>query len=498
MKNSTKSLSILSGANILSQPAKTYFFFLLLSAVLSFLYLEIVLPGHVHFPLASDSYQYLKSYDSNFQSSGRWLNFLTFDLISALPKRLAYYLDLLTTAILWLCFLKPKRTVHHILLFSVLLLVILSSNILFSVRLWPGGRIMTNLAAIMAVLVIRSDLRLALKVPLILMAVLAIGGGYQFHHMFLILAFISPAKDITYNLKSFALITGLWAIGFVISYYFADILTHLNFGDGRNEIAGYRQSQIKGEGHVETVLLNAQFIIRSMIGRLFVQLPVPAISIFGLAIILIGGVIGIRHMPIPKDVIYRLLWWVAPIFAIIAVLALANHAYYQRLNLSSLMVFVIGLWIIARESDLAMKAIILGCLCLIIPQTASNFIGVRAIERDTTKTLNLIGPLLDKYQIGDEARIVMYDFDKTVTKQEARIRWSETYIRRILEINRFVYCVKKERRLCPRLGARKKTIITNRACQASDHIYSELRGRQITVYILNQKICETRKESKLR
>ena len=87
----------------------------------------------------------------------------------------------------------------------------------------------------------------------------------------------------------------------------------------------------------------------------------------------------------------------------------------------------------------------------------------------------------------------MYDFDKTVTKQEARIRRSETYIRRILEINRFVYCVKKERRLCPRLGARKKTIITNRACQASDHIYSELRGRQITVYILNQKICETRK-----
>ena len=325
------------------------------------------------------------------------------------------------------------------------------------------------------------------------MAVLAIGGGYQFHHMFLILAFISPAKDITYNLKSFALITGLWAIGFVISYYFADILTHLNFGDGRNEIAGYRQSQIKGEGHVETVLLNAQFIIQKMIGRLFVQLPVPAISIFGLAIILIGGVIGIRNMPIPKDVIYRLLWWVAPIFAIIAVLALANHAYYQRLNLSSLMVFVIGLWIIARESDLAMKAIILGCLCLIIPQTASNFIGVRAIERDTTKTLNLIGPLLDKYQIGDEARIVMYDFDKTVTKQEARIRWSETYIRRILEINRFVYCEKKERRLCPRLGARKKTIITNRACQASDHIYSELRGRQITVYILNQKICETRK-----
>ena len=153
------------------------------------------------------------------------------------------------------------------------------------------------------------------------MAVLAIGGGYQFHHMFLILAFISPAKDITYNLKSFALITGLWAIGFVISYYFADILTHLNFGDGRNEIAGYRQSQIKGEGHVETVLLNAQFIIQKMIGRLFVQLPVRAISIFELAIILIGGVIGIRHMPIPKDVIYRLLWWVAPIFAIIAVLA---------------------------------------------------------------------------------------------------------------------------------------------------------------------------------
>ena len=493
MKNNAKSLEIKSGEGFLSQPAKTYIFFVLLSAVLSFLYLEIVLPRDVHFPLWSDAWQYLKSYDSNFQNGGRWFNYLAFDFISALPKRFAYYLDLLTTAILWLCFLRPKRTIHHILLFSVLLLLILSSNIMFSVRFWPGGRIMTNLAAIMAVLVIRSDIRLALKVPLILTAVLAIGGGYQFHHMFLILAFISPAKNLTYNWKSFALITVLWAFSFVLSYYFADLLTTLKFGEGRAAIEGYRQSQIIGDGTVETALLNAQNVIQKMVIRLFVQVPIMPIFILGLMIILIGVVIGIRRTCFPKDIIYRFLWWIAPIGAIVTILALANHAYYQRLNLSTFMVFVVGLWIIARESDLAMKAIILGCLCLIIPQTASNFIGVRAIERDTTKTLNLIGPLLDKYQIGDEARIVMYDFDKTVTKQEARIRRSETYIRRILEINRFVYCVQKERRLCPRLGARKKTIITNRACQASDHIYSELRGRQITVYILNQKICETRK-----
>ena len=490
MKNNAKFLEIKSGEGFLSQPAKTYIFFVLLSAVLSFLYLEIVLPRDVHFPLWSDAWQYLKSYDSNFQNGGRWFNYLAFDFISALPKRFAYYLDLLTTAILWLCFLRPKRTIHHILLFSVLLLLILSSNIMFSVRFWPGGRIMTNLAAIMAVLVIRSDIRLALKVPLILTAVLAIGGGYQFHHMFLILAFISPAKNLTYNWKSFALITVLWAFSFVLSYYFADLLTTLKFGEGRAAIEGYRQSQIIGDGTVETALLNAQNVIQKMVVRLFVQVPIMPIFILGLMIILIGVVIGIRRTCFPKDIIYRFLWWIAPIGAIVTILALANHAYYQRLNLSTFMVFVVGLWIIARKSDLAMKAIILGCCFLFLPQTISNIFSVRAVDRDVTNTLNVMRPLLDEYQAGHTTRLTVYDFDETLTKQEKNIKRSRAYIKQVLGINLFLYCDEPERRFCPSLDDAKKIAMTKNACQTTNHIYSETRGRQIWVYIFDPTSCD--------
>ena len=107
------------------------------------------------------------------------------------------------------------------------------------------------------------------------------------------------------------------------------------------------------------------------------------------------------------------------------------------------MVFVIGLWIIARESDLAMKAIILGCLCLIIPQTNSNIFSVRAIDSDITKTLNVLGPILDENPTSNETRLLVYDFDKTLTKQETHIRWSATYFQTILDVNRFVYCNKR-------------------------------------------------------
>ncbi len=490
MNNNAKSPDRKEDKTFFSHESKTYIVFLLLSAVLSFLYLEIVLPRGAHFPLLSDAWQYLKNYDIHFQRGGRWFNYLAFDLISVLPKRLAYYLDLLTTAMLWLCFLKPKRTIHHILLFSVLLLLILSSNIMFSVRFWPGGRIMTNLAAIMAVLVIRSDFSLMLKLPLILGAVLAIGGGYQFHHMLLILAFISPATDKTYNLKSFAFITGLWMVGFVISYYFADLLAHLKFGEGRAAIEGYRQSQIIGNGTVETVLLNAQNIIQKMIIGLFTQVPIMPVFILGVMIILTGVVFGIRRMSFPSDGIYRLLWWVAPIGAIIVILALANHVYYKRLNLSTLMVFVLGLWIIAQKSDLAMRAIILGSVFLFIPQTVSNTFKTRAIDRDITNTKVVLDSILDENRVNHKTRLTVYDYDHTLARKERNIRISRTYIKQNLGINRFLYCYEPDQRFCRDLDGVKKRETTKRACQMADKIYTETRGRQITVYIFNQKTCE--------
>ena len=125
--------------------------------------------------------------------------------------------------------------------------------------------------------------------------------------------------------------------------------------------------------------------------------------------------------------------------AIVTILALANHAYYQRLNLSTFMVFVVGLWIIARKSDLAMKAIILGCCFLFLPQTISNIFSVRAVDRDVTNTLNVMRPLLDEYQAGHTTRLTVYDFDETLTKQEKNIKRSRAYIKQVLGINLFLY-----------------------------------------------------------
>ena len=469
---------------------KTFAFFLVLSAILSFLYFEIVMPRGAHFPLAIDAYQYLGSYESNFKNGGRWFNYLTFDLIAALPKRLAYYLDLLTTAVLWLCFLRPKRTIHHILLFSILLLVILSSHIMFSVRFWPGGRIMTNLVALMAVLVIHSNIRLIVKLPLILLAVLAIGGGYQFHHMMLILAFISASNSITFNWKSFVLITGLWIIGFVAAYIFADLLVTLKFGEGRASIRGYRQLDSAGGHGVSTLFSNVDVISRSMFRSFFKTTSKYPIFYIGPFLMVIGAVIGIRHMSIPKDALYRVLWWTAPILGIVVILALANHRFYARLNLSSLIAILLGLWIVSKESPMAMKTIMLGAFLYFIPQVIINRGQLKAIDRGITHTLDRLVPIIEADTLDDQTQLIVFDLDQTLNFGEKNIGRFGRYFKDVLGVDRFVYCTSTGKRLCSRLDEATKIEITRRVCSSPNHIYKETQRRQILIYMFDQKTCE--------
>jgi len=433
-------------------PLKTWALFFALSVVLSFVYLEIVMPRGAHFPLWLDAYQYLENYDRNFKNGGRWFNYLTFDLISALPKRLAYYLDLLTTAVLWLCFLRPKQTTHHFLLFSVLCLVILSSNIMFSVRFWPGGRIMTNLATILAVVIIHSNLRLIVKLPLIFLAILAIGGGYQFHHLMLILAFITAPRSVPYNWKSFVLITGLWIVGFITAYVFADLLSTLKFGDGRSTVRGYRALDDSGGSKISNI--------------------------------------GIRHMSIPKDALYRVLWWTAPILGIVVILAVANHRFYPRLNLSSLMAIMLGLWIVSKESPMAMKTIMLGAFLYFIPQVIINRGQLKAIDRGITQTLDRLVPIYEADPIDAQTQLVVFDLDQTLKADGKNIGRFARYFKEVLEVDRFTYCDRIEKNLCRRLNGSRKIEVKTLACETPNHIYKERQGRRILIYVFDRKSCE--------
>ena len=470
-------------------PLKTFVFFLVLSAILSFLYFEIVMPRGAHFPLAIDAYQYLGSYEGNFKNGGRWFNYLTFDLIAALPKRLAYYLDLLTTAVLWLCFLRPKRTIHHILLFSILLLVILSSHIMFSVRFWPGGRIMTNLVALMAVLVIHSNIRLIVKLPLILLAVLAIGGGYQFHHMMLILAFISASNSITFNWKSFVLITGLWIIGFVAAYIFADLLVTLKFGEGRASIRGYRQLDSAGGHGVSTLFSNVDVISRSMFRSFFKTTSKYPIFYIGPFLMVIGAVIGIRHMSIPKDALFRVLWWSAPILSIIVILAVANHRFYPRLNLSSLMAIIVGLWILSYRSPLAMKSIILGSVLLLISQTLQNMGNVRLQDSSIDQSLKLIDPIRQDASKNEKSHLIVLDLGSIASIEALNFKKYNTYFVDILGVDRLTYCNKTAAWTCARFDGFQESLNLQDLCRNEKNYHKQRQGNFLILYIFDRKIC---------
>jgi len=471
-------------------PLKTWALFFALSVVLSFVYLEIVMPRGAHFPLWLDAYQYLENYDRNFKNGGRWFNYLTFDLISALPKRLAYYLDLLTTAVLWLCFLRPKQTTHHFLLFSVLCLVILSSNIMFSVRFWPGGRIMTNLATILAVVIIHSNLRLIVKLPLIFLAILAIGGGYQFHHLMLILAFITAPRSVPYNWKSFVLITGLWIVGFITAYVFADLLSTLKFGDGRSTVRGYRALDDSGGSKISKLFSNLEIISRSMFGSFVKTISKYPFFYISPVLLMIGAVIGIRHMSIPKDALYRVLWWTAPILGIVVILAVANHRFYPRLNLSSLMAIMLGLWIVSKESPMAMKTIMLGAFLYFIPQVIINRGQLKAIDRGITQTLDRLVPIYEADPIDAQTQLVVFDLDQTLKADGKNIGRFARYFKEVLEVDRFTYCDRIEKNLCRRLNGSRKIEVKTLACETPNHIYKERQGRRILIYVFDRKSCE--------
>ena len=204
----------------------------------------------------------------------------------------------------------------------------------------------------------------------------------------------------------------------------------------------------------------------------------------------IGAVIGIRHMSIPKDALYRVLWWTAPILGIVVILALANHRFYARLNLSSLIAILLGLWIVSKESPMAMKTIMLGVFLYFIPQVIINRGQLKAIDRGITHTLDRLVPIIEADTLDDQTQLIVFDLDQTLNFGEKNIGRFGRYFKDVLGVDRFVYCASTGERLCSRLDEATKIEITRRVCSSPNHIYKETQRRQILIYMFDQKTCE--------
>lgn len=462
--------------------------YLVLIGMVSAGFLGIVIGFDRHVPIWNDGFGYLEDFEPKFKNESRWFTWLWFDLLNSLPPRLSLWLDLFSTGLIAHALLRPRLKLAEGLLFSLLLLLLLSSKAMIHMQPWPGGVFTTNLVTALVIYALSMHWPSSARIAAFILGSLMIGGGYQFNHFILILALVTCRRHKPYSLREFIGWSLLWVGTFVASYLFARLLTVLRYGEAPEVSRGYRvlnrETEALTDRTVENLVMIGGQIWREISGFLFSSWEeLLAVLIVGLVII------GLRlSRGASADFAYKAMWLAAPPIAVLFALAFANHIYISRLNIAFYLSFVVALaWIGLGWQGIrprwATYAISLAVAALVLPDLVTQTTRSQTRNGRIDTELETLSVLLSERGVVDTNRkLVIYDPQERIIVRELKSNGHTVYYARQLSHQTIHFCTSLQSHVCGTIRRLSRTDDPLRLCNREGEVLNDEK-RPFTVVI---------------